>query len=60
MDHNLQALLAVAISGAVPRGVGLGSALVEPPFSERRSPIDRADRVCNGPCALFDSIASTV
>ena len=61
VDHNLQALLAVAISGAVPRCVGLGSAPVEPPFAKRRAPIDRADtRFAIGRGALFELIASTV
>lgn len=41
MDHNLQALLAVAISGALCRVAWVWA--VELPFSKRRSPIDRAE-----------------
>ena len=61
MDHNLQALLAVAISGAFSRGVGLGSAAVGPPFAKRRSPIDRAETVSNRPwrCSV-DSLKRNV
>jgi hypothetical protein len=44
VEHNLRALLAVAISGASCRGFELGGS-----WAAFRSPIDRAETVSNRP-----------